>query len=261
MSTHRLYLFDLDGTLFRGQTVIPGAPATLDRLRDDGAMVRFLTNNAGSSRPELTRKLQALGFTARAEEVYGTADAAGIYARQHDWQSAFVVGEVAMANALSRSGVRVVNADRTGVPQAVNGGEGEADGVIVGICRRFTYAWLDAALQALLKGAQFVATNRDATYPLEGGQFQPGAGSLVAAIETAAGRAPYVIGKPSADLVLLALADAGIDAQDAVIVGDRLDTDIAAGLAAGCATYLVLSGATTDLPAGQAGGSSVNDLS
>lgn len=264
MTSDRLYLFDLDGTLFRGNTVIPGAVETLAELRHRGALVRFLTNNAGQTRDDLTLKLQRLGFEAHPREVYGTAEAAGIHARARGWSTAWVVGEASLAEALTRHGTPVINADSDGVPQAslvaTTPEDPAADGVVVGICRRFTYAWLDATLQQLLRGADFVATNRDATYPLEGGRLQPGAGTLVAAVEAACGRAPRVLGKPSPDLVHLALRDAGVAPGDAVVVGDRADTDLAAGIAAGCATFLVLSGATSSLPEGQPGAATVAGL-
>jgi 4-nitrophenyl phosphatase len=149
----------------------------------------------------------------------------------------------------------VANAGDDGVVGC--GATGTVDAVVCGICRSFTYALLDASLQQLLSGAGFIATNPDATYPLEGGRLQPGAGSLVAALKTCAGRAPTVAGKPAPRMVEMALRTLGVRPQRALVVGDRPDTDLAAGQAAGCDAVLVLTGVTRNAPTDQ---SAIEDL-
>lgn len=238
MKDYSLYLFDLDGTLFRGSEPLPHAVETVNELRSREKQVRFATNNSSQTRESLTEKLNSLGFRVTVDEVYGSAWAAGEWCRQNAVQSAFVIGERGLVESLTRVGVGHVTID--------------ANAVIVGICRHLTYEMIDIALQNIVRGAKFIATNRDATYPLEKGRVQPGAGAMVAAVEATAGVAPIVLGKPSPFLFETILGAAGILSSDALVIGDRIDTDIAAGRAAGCDTLLVLTGVTTDIPPGQA---------
>lgn len=237
------YFFDLDGTLYRGAEPIPHAADCLRRLRGRGAQIRFLTNNSGATPESVAQKLTAMDIPASPEEVVTSGMAAASYCRDKGLRRLFVIGEPGLLNVLAEAGLTVVNARRDGC-----GVEPEesapADAVVNGICRKFTYDLLNAALQHLLRGAAFVATNPDPTYPMEAGRLEPGAGSLVAALRTAAGREPYVAGKPQPDMVNLALESCGISAPEALVIGDRIDTDIAAGEAAGCETLLVLTGVT-----------------
>lgn len=243
---HRLVIFDLDGTLYRGSEVIPGAVETVKALRERGIAVRFLTNNSGSTRQALSDKLCRMGFSAAPQEVWGTGPAAADYCLRNGYQRVFWVGEPGLKESLEGAGLTVT--------------DGPVDAVVAGICRTFTYAWLDAALQQLLAGAAFIATNRDGTYPIEGGHVQPGAGAIIAALEAASGVTPTVLGKPSPYLVEQILVEAGVSPCDALVVGDRPNTDLEAGRAAGCDTWLVLSGVTSELPEGQVGSADVTGL-
>lgn len=233
----RLYIFDLDGTLYRGEEAVPFAVEALEALRSTQAEIRFLTNNSSKSCAEIVDKLNSLGFEATEREVYTSAMGAAKRLAEEGLRSAFTVGERGLVDTLAESGIAVVD---TG-----------AEAVVAGICRGFDYAWLDRALQNLIAGARFFATNRDRTYPLEQGRLQPGAGAIVASIEACSGVEPVVIGKPEPYLVEWILEDAGVSADDALVVGDRMDTDIEAGLRAGCATLLVGTGVTAAGTEGQ----------
>ena len=235
---YQLYIFDLDGTLFLGEEPIPGAADALQRLRQAGAKVRFLTNNSSQTRETYAAKLVRLGFEASPGEVYSSAIGTVAYLRQESLASAFVVGEPGLKGTLQSSGVDTTGTD----PQAV----------VVGICKSFTYDVLTEAMHHIRKGARFVATNTDPTYPVEGGQFIPGSGSLVAAVRTCAEAEPFVVGKPNPFLVELILRDSQTSPEHALVVGDRLDTDIAAGVGARCSTLLVGTGARMTPPDGQA---------
>jgi 4-nitrophenyl phosphatase len=125
--------------------------------------------------------------------------------------------------------------------------DAKPDAVVVGICRTFTYDLLREALHHVQAGAVFLATNRDATYPLEDGVFDPGAGSLVAALETCSGVSPEVVGKPGTTLLTDAMQSVGVAPHETIMVGDRRDTDVHAGHAAGCRTWLVLTGVEHEL--------------
>jgi 4-nitrophenyl phosphatase len=258
--SHRLLIFDLDGTLYRGEEVISGAPEVVAELRSRGSEVRFLTNNSGRTREALAEKLAKMGFGAVPTEVVSSATATAGYCAERGLRRAFVVGEPGLVATLRAQGVEVVNASDDGLTTATRNREGRVDAVIVGICRHFDYPMMDAAMQFLLAGAQFVATNRDATFPLEGGRFQPGAGSVVAGIATCAGQEPFVVGKPNPYMIEAILRESGVGPGEALLIGDRLDTDIESGRRAGCDTYLVLTGVETCLPQGQAGGADLRPL-
>ena len=254
---YRAVLFDLDGTLYRGDEAIPRAVETDRALRDQGVLVRYVTNNATLERAAFVAKLKGLGFPAEAHEIVSSATGTAAYLKSANLESAFVVGMPGLVATLRNAGVRVVNAGDDGA--VLPGGE-SARAVVVGLCRTFTYSLLEGAMTAISGGARFVATNPDARIPLAGGKDAPGAGSLVAAVRTCTGVEPYVVGKPQPFLVQTVLREDGLRPEEALVVGDREDTDIAAGRAAGCPTYLVLTGVAKRIPPGQAGGNSVADL-
>lgn len=240
MKPYRLVAFDLDGTLYRGEKPVPHAIEAVRRCRDRG-LVRFVTNNSGLTRAAIAEKLERLGFDAEPEEVYGTAWLAGRWCQEQGVRTAFVIGERGLHESLHDAGI-----------QTISDLEPRADVVVAGICRTFDYALLDRAMQHVLRGARLIGTNRDATYPIEDGRFQPGAGAIVSALEVCSGVAPVVLGKPQPTLIEALLLDAGVEPSEALVVGDRLDSDIVAGHAAGCDTLLVLTGVECEAPSGQA---------
>lgn len=225
----KLALFDLDGTLFRGNAVIPYAIESVAKLRDAGVLVRFLTNNAGTHRSQLTEKLRSLGFEVEESEVYSSAMAAAQMCVEREFQKVFLVGEPGMSRTVADFGLTET--------------ESQPDAVIVGICRQISYPWIDQALQRILSGAAFIATNTDATYPLESG-VQPGAGAIVAAVAACSGKSPEVAGKPERYVVDWILREAGCEPDQTWVIGDRMETDIEAGMRSGCQTHLVLTGVT-----------------
>lgn len=244
-----MYVFDLDGTLYRGEEPIPHAAETVRRLVEDGATVRYFTNNSGQTREFFTRKLRSMGFPCDPHMVHSSATGVASLCAERGVKRVFCIGEPGLVRTLREAGVEVANADAKDRVWPM----GHADTVVAGICRTFSYALLDAAMQCLLDGARFWATNTDATYPLEGGRLEPGAGSLVAAVSTCAGREPdLVVGKPNSLIVGQILREAGVPPEDALLVGDRPETDLECGRALGCPTCLVLTGVTRRAPEGQA---------
>lgn len=244
---YRGYIFDLDGTLFRGDEPIPGAVEKVRELHEKGAIVRYVTNNSTQTRDYFASKLTRMGFQCQPSDVVSSGVGTGHYLRDKGVASAFVVGEPGLVQTLGEYGVEMRET-------------GEVEAVVVGLCRFFTYDLMREAMARIRAGAQFVATNPDATYPVEGGGLIPGAGSIVAAVQTASGVVPKVIGKPDPFLTQTALADAGLQAHEALVVGDRMDTDIESGRRAGCDTFLVLTGVEREIPAGQAGAADLRDL-
>jgi 4-nitrophenyl phosphatase len=295
MRLYRLYILDLDGTLYRGEEPTPHAVATVAKLRDLGAKIRFLTNNSGRTRQFYANKLNRLGFEAAPEEVYSSALGTARWCRENQILSAFVVGEEGLVQELADEQIRVTNlSDYPELPSWLSGElpdradayegpvgllgpshqdkaaprreayEGpvgligadsasapRADAVVVGICRRFTYDWMNRAMQEIRGGAQFVATNPDVTYPLEQGRLEPGAGSIVAAVAACSEREPHLIGKPNPYLTELILRESETSPEEALVVGDRPETDLECGRRAGCATHLVLCGITERAQPGQ----------
>jgi 4-nitrophenyl phosphatase len=237
----QVYVFDLDGVLYLGDTPIPYAAEAVNRLRDASKQVYFLTNNSGRTRADYTQKLAEVnGLDIPENTIFTSAYATALYLKQRGaaGRSVFVIGEPGLAAELAASGglVPITEPDSVDIH--------DVDYVVVGIDRNFTYDKLRFAHAAIMRGhAQFIATNRDSTFPMETGEI-PGGGSLVAALATATGREPITIGKPETHAYEAILADAKVTAADSVMVGDRLDTDIAVGNRSGAYTVLVLTGVT-----------------
>jgi 4-nitrophenyl phosphatase len=227
------FIFDLDGVIYRGQTMIPGAARFLARLRGHRVETLFLTNNATTPPAGVAARLSAMGIPARPADVLTSAQAtAAALAGEHPGQRVFVIGEVGLFDALKEAGLRVTEDWRS------------ADTVVVGLDREVTYARLRDAALAIRGGADFVATNKDRTLPTEEGQI-PGAGALVGLVELATDRAARSIGKPSPEIFRMASRRLAAPAERIAAVGDRPDTDIAGGHAAGLRTIGVLTGVGT----------------
>ncbi len=232
MTTNRKgLLIDLDGTLYHGDTVIEGASAWIEDLQSKQIPYLFVTNNSSRTPQGVADHLTHLGIPASAEQVCTSAMAAAHYiAEQSPTSSVYVIGEDGLKQAVTAHGLQLT--------------EEQPDYVLQGIDRQFTYEKLTKALRLIASGAQFILTNPDLQLPSHDGLL-PGAGTIGASIAAATGVEPVVIGKPSAILMEYALERLGLPASDAIVVGDNLLTDIAAGAAAGCVTVLVLSGITT----------------
>lgn len=225
-------LFDLDGVLYRGEEAVPGAPETLATLRGAGTRVAFLTNNSSRTPEQVADRLSRLGMTASPSEVVTSALATADLLATQGGGTAYVIGGEGIARALADAGLEVLD----GEPES-------ADLVVVGIDEGLTYAGLRRACLLVRGGARLVATNVDPTFPSEGGVLWPGAGALVAAITTATDAEAEVVGKPFSPLFASALQRAGGGIP--LVVGDRLDTDIAGAVALGWDSMLVLTGVSS----------------
>jgi 4-nitrophenyl phosphatase len=248
MKTYKLAIFDLDGTLYRGTEPIPHAVEAVVSLKKRGIGIVYLTNNSSQARTFYLEKLCDMGFPAEENEVYSSALGSASHLVAETKKSVFVVGMPGLIETLKQSGIHVVNRLDNG--HAAPTGD-QAEAVIAGICLEFTYALMAGAMAQIHAGAEFVATNTDATFPMEGGKLTPGAGSIVAAIQTCSGATPFVVGKPNRYLIDLILAEKKMSAAETLVIGDRLDTDILAGENAGCDTFLVLTGVEKSAPEGQ----------
>lgn len=242
-----LVAFDLDGVIYRGKTVLPGALTALEAVTAKGLLLRFVTNNATLHRSAVAARLQGMGLPATTEQVLGSAAATAAWLRGHfpPGTRVLALGEAGLVQELREAGFHaehVLAGHDLGLlplPPSV----APVQAVAVGLDRELSYESLAAALQAILDGALFVATNIDSTFPAEG-RILPGGGSVVAAVAAAAGREPLVIGKPGLGMAEALMSTTGVEYERMLLVGDRLDTDIEMGLRAGMRTALVLTGIT-----------------
>lgn len=230
----RHVVMDMDGVLYRGDHPLPGAVDTLNALRERGVRVAFLTNNASRHREELADRMSRLGFPCATEDVWGSAYIAARYLSQYAPNArVFPVGTDGMRREMQEAGIAVVPTH-----------EG-ATHVVAGLDMTITYEKLSHAHYAICNGAAFIATNLDATFPDSPTTTTPGGGALVAVLTTSTGATPLVMGKPEPTGLSLIAAFWGVSAESMAMVGDRLDTDIAAANAFGCLSVLVLTGVST----------------
>jgi NagD protein len=230
---YRGFIFDLDGTVYLGERLLPGARDVVAALRADGRRVCFLSNKPIESRRDYAAKLTRLGIPATLEEVINSSYVLARHlAREAPGSRCFVIGEPPLVEELRAAGLAPVD-------------DAKVDYVVVAFDRTFDYRKLNVALQAVKRhGARLVGTNPDRTCPVEGGEI-PDAAGMIGAVESVTGqRVDPVVGKPSAITLRVALERIGLPAADCAVVGDRLETDIAMGRAAGLATVLVLTGIT-----------------
>ena len=229
---YRGWLLDLDGTVYRGERLIPGADAAVAALRAAGRRVAFLSNKPLQTRAEYAAKLTRLGVPAAPDDVINSSLVLARYLRERDpGAPVFVIGEPPMLEEMRAHGFEVRPDERV-------------RWVVIAFDRTFDYAKLNIALQAVKRGARLIATNPDRTCPVEGGEI-PDCAGMIAAVEAVTDRkVEAVVGKPSPIILEVALAALGVPAPDAAIVGDRIETDIVMGRRLGLGTVLVLSGVT-----------------
>lgn len=232
------YIFDLDGTIYWSDRLVPGADETIRRLREMGRKVMFLSNKPLNTIYEYAEKLTRLGIPTRPEEVVNSSYILAEYLRRMAPDAlVYPIGEAALVSDLERAGIRY-----TLEPDKVNY---EVDYVVTSFDRTFNYDKLNHALQAVIKGAKVIATNADRTCPVDGGVVPDGAG-MIGAIEAVIGRKiDLVVGKPNPLIAEYCLEKMGLSPERCLMVGDSLESDIATGKNAGMATCLVMTGIVT----------------
>jgi 4-nitrophenyl phosphatase len=234
LTVFKALLLDMDGVIYRGDQPLPGAAGFIPALRHAGVSVILVTNNSTRTAAAVARKLDEMGIRVDSDTILTSsmATARWLRAESPDGASVYIVGAADLAKEVLGQPGFDVDAE-------------SPDYVVVGLDTEVTYAKLRTASLAILAGARFVATNVDATLPVEGGKVWPGAGAIVAAIATTVGRGPdVVLGKPEPVMFQQALERLGLPAGEVLAVGDRVETDIVAGKRAGLPTALVLTGVT-----------------
>jgi HAD superfamily hydrolase (TIGR01457 family) len=224
-------LFDLDGVLYRGDEPVPHAAETMAALRKAGTRVVFLTNNSSRTPEQVAAKLNGIGVAAAPGEVETSALATAELLAGRGGGTAFVIGQEGIRRALADAGIRVID----GEPERV-------DHVVIGVDVEATYSKLRTACVLVERGAHLIATNPDRSFPVPGALW-PGAGALLAVVTETTGETAEVVGKPFAPLFEAASRRAG--ATTPLVIGDRLDTDIAGAEALGWHSLLVLTGVST----------------
>jgi 4-nitrophenyl phosphatase len=246
-----LLLVDLDGVVYRGPVPVPGVAAVLKARVDRGDDVVYVTNNSMWYRAEYVTRLADMGAPVDPDRIVSSPRATALYLHEHhpEVRRVLAVGAGGLERELRDAGFEVTTAahaatlvGRDGVDswEAANA----PDAVVVGLDPQLTYLRLAVAADCIRAGARFIATNRDPVYPTERG-LRPGAGSVVAAVEATTGVAPISIGKPEPYLLEEAAHAVGREPGEAVMIGDGIDTDIAAARAVGARSILMLTGVTT----------------
>lgn len=225
------FICDMDGVIYHGDKLLPGAKEFVEWLKRENKKYLFLTNGSGKSPKDLQQKLKRMGLDVDERHYYTSALATAKFLKsQYPGCSAFVIGEPGLFNALYDAGISINNLD--------------PDYVVVGETRTYNYENICHAVKLVLNGSKLIGTNTDLTTLTEDG-IVPACRSLVAPIEAATGKSAYYVGKPNPLIMRTGLQILNVHSQETAIIGDRMDTDIIAGIESGLDTILVLSGVTS----------------
>lgn len=225
------FICDMDGVIYHGNNILPGVMEFVEWLQKEGKRFLFLTNSSERSPKELQQKLERMGLQVGEEHFYTSALATAAFLKtQKPGGSAYVIGEGGLINALYEAGFTM--------------NEINPDYVVVGETRSYNYEKIERAVHLVNNGAKLIGTNPDLTAPTEIG-IMPATRALAAPIELASGKTAYYVGKPNPLMMRHGLDLLGCSNEDAAIVGDRMDTDIIAGIESEIDTVLVLSGVST----------------
>jgi HAD superfamily hydrolase (TIGR01450 family) len=232
LSDIKCFLLDMDGTIYLGERLLPGAAAALAQMAACGRRRYFLTNNSSRAPEYYQQKLAKMGITASAEEILISTHSLLDYLAGKPGRRVFILGTPELKKLFAGAGYTVLTA-----------GGAAADYVVVGFDTGLNYQDLSAACQYVDSGVPYVATHPDTRCPLDGGRYIPDCGSILALIRTATGvECSFTAGKPSRAMIEVALRRTGFKPRELAVVGDRLYTDIALGCDNGLFSILVLSG-------------------
>jgi NagD protein len=225
------FICDMDGVIYHGSKLLPGVMELVEWLQRENKKFLFLTNSSARTLRELSEKLARMGLQVDPSHFYTSARATATFlASQKPGGSAYVIGDAGIINALYDAGYSINDTN--------------PDYVVVSESANYDYARICHATRLVNEGAKLIGTNPDLTGPAEGGLIVPATGALLSPIELATGNKAYYVGKPNPLMMRHALKHLGCRREDTAIVGDRMDTDILAGVEAEITTVLVLSGVT-----------------
>jgi len=230
MKPPKSYLIDMDGVIVSGRTIIPGAGQFIERLKAGGVEYLILTNNPLYTPGDLAHRLRTIGLDVPAARIFTSAIATARFLQsQRPDGTAFVIGESGLTEAIHGVGYVITDHD--------------PDYVVLGETHTYNVERITKAIRLVAAGARFIATNPDPSGPSEGG-LVPACGAMAALIETASGVSPFFVGKPNPLMMRTALNYLDVHSEDTVMVGDRMETDMIAGVESGMETILVLTGVT-----------------
>ena len=231
MEAVRNFITDMDGVLLKGTQIIPGANEFIALLQKQKREYLLLTNNSLRTPRDLAHRLQSIGLEIPTERLYTSAMAtASFLASQRPEGTAFVIGESGLTQAIHDMDYVITDID--------------PDYVVLGETDFYNYELVTKAIRLIDAGARFIATNPDVIGPTEAG-IVPGCGAMAALIEKATGKTPFYVGKPNPLMMRSALNYLDVHSEDTIMIGDRMDTDIIAGVESGLRTILVLTGVTS----------------
>lgn len=224
------FICDMDGVIYHGNRILDGVTEFINWMQDNDKKFVFLTNSSERTPHELSMKLERMGLHISADHFYTSAMATAEFLHsQNPNSTAYVIGEAALAKALYDQGIYMNDVN--------------PDYVVVGETSTYSFEKLQKACNLVLKGAKLIGTNPDITGPVENG-ICPATGALIAPIEIATGKKAYFVGKPNPLMLRHGLRKLNCHSQDIAFIGDRMDTDIIAGIESNIDTVLVLSGVT-----------------
>jgi NagD protein len=224
------FIIDMDGVIYHGNKLLPGVNEFLAWLETSGKKYLFLTNASERTPKELHEKMKRLGIIIGEEHFYTSALAtAGFLASQKPNGSAYIIGDAGLIHALYSVGYTINNVN--------------PDYVVVGDTHGYNFEKIEIAVNLVIRGARLIGTNPDVSGPVENG-ITPSTKALIAPIEIASGKKAYFVGKPNPLMMRIALRKLGVKREDAIVIGDRMDTDVRCGLESEIDTLLVLSGIT-----------------
>jgi NagD protein len=224
------FIIDMDGVIYHGNLLLPGVTEFLSWLENSGKKYLFLTNSPERTPKELHEKMQRLGINVTEDHFYTSALAtASFLSNQKPNGSAYIIGDAGLIHAMYSVGYTVNNVS--------------PDYVVVGDTHSYNFEKIELAINLVLKGAKLIGTNPDVSGPVENG-ITPSTKALIAPIEIASGKKAYYVGKPNPLMMRIALRRLGVKREDAIVIGDRMDTDVICGLESEIDTLLVLSGIT-----------------
>lgn len=225
------FICDMDGVIYHGNKILPGVAEFIQWLHDEKKEYMFLTNNSGHTPRELQQKLARMGLDVTEDHFYTSALATATFLKdQAPGCSVYAIGEAGLFNALYDAGITMNDVN--------------PDYVVVGEGKAYSLDTLTKAVNLVMKGAKLIGTNTDVSGPIENG-IAPACGALAAPIEIATGTHAYFCGKPNPLMMRTGLKLIGCHSAEAVMVGDRMDTDVLSGMESNMSTVLVLSGVST----------------
>ncbi len=226
------FICDMDGVIYHGNQILPGVKEFVEWLYRENKQFLFLTNNSGKTPMELSQKLKNMGLDVDESHFYTSALAtAKFLSKQSPNCKVYVIGEPGLYSALYNEGITISETD--------------PDYVVVGEVFNYNYESVCKAVNLVRNGAKLIGTNSDVTGPTDNGNIIPACRALISPIEMATGKEAYFVGKPNPLMMRTGLNMLGVHSNEAVMIGDRMDTDIVVGIEGGLDTVLVLSGVTS----------------